>query len=57
MTDTHPATVKLERIRQLWAGLGRTNIPECRDIMKKTRALSAEYQPLVDPPQKGEKSK
>ncbi|HEY4766001.1 MAG TPA: hypothetical protein VIH75_20170 [Candidatus Sulfotelmatobacter sp.] len=59
MNDTNPAVAKLQRIQQLWAELGRTklNSPEYRDVMKKIRALSAEYQPLVDAPQKGEKSK
>ena len=59
MDDTNPAIAKLQHIQQLWAELGRTklNSPKYRDVMKKIRALSAEYQSLVDAPQKGEKSK
>jgi len=59
MNHTNPAIDKLQRIQQLWAELGRTklNSPEYKDIMKKLRALSAEYQWLVDAAQKGEKSK
>jgi hypothetical protein len=59
MNDTSPVFVKLERIQQLWAELGQTkvNSPEYGDIMKKLRALSAEYQALVDALRKGEKSK
>jgi hypothetical protein len=59
MNDTNPAIDKLQRIQQLWAELGRTklNSPEYKDIMKRLRALSAEYQSRVDAPQKGGNSK
>jgi hypothetical protein len=50
MNDANPAIDKLQRIQQLWAELGRTKLngSEYRDIMKNIRALSAEYQALVD---------
>jgi len=59
MTNTNPAVVKLQHIQKLWRELGRAklNSPEYQDIMKKLRALSAEYQSLIAAPQKGEKSK
>jgi hypothetical protein len=59
MNETNPAIAKLQRIQQLWAELGRTkvNSAEYQDIMKQRRASSAEYQLLVDAPQKGERSK
>jgi hypothetical protein len=59
MTDANPAIVKLQHIRQLWAELARSkpNTPECRDIMNKIRALSAEYQSLVDASPTSGKSK
>jgi hypothetical protein len=59
MTERTPANVKLQRIQQLWAELRGTklNSPEYQDIMKKIRALSAEYHLPVDAPQKNEKPK
>lgn len=59
MNDTNAAIEMLKRIQQPWAELGRAtlNSPEYPDIMKQIRALSADYQSLVDAPQKGEKSR
>jgi hypothetical protein len=59
MTERTPANIKLQRIQQLWVELGETkvNSPEYQDIMKKIRALSAEYHLPVDAPRKGEKPK
>ncbi|HXN28984.1 MAG TPA: hypothetical protein VN902_17780 [Candidatus Acidoferrales bacterium] len=59
MNDANEAVDKLKRIQQLWVELGRThlNSPEYDDIMKKIRAMSADYQSLIDAPPKGEKSK
>jgi hypothetical protein len=58
MTDTNSAIAKLQRIQRLWLELGRTKLstPEYQDIMKKIRALSAEYHARLVAPQKGEKS-
>jgi hypothetical protein len=59
MTETNPAIDKLSRIQELWAELSQTklNSPEYQDIMKNIRSLSAEYQSLVDAPQKPGTSK
>ncbi len=59
MKDTNPAIDKLQRIQQLWAELGRTrkDSTEYQNVMKKIRALSAEYQALVDSSEKPGKSK
>jgi hypothetical protein len=50
VNETNPAFNKLKRVQQLWEELGRTklNSAEYQDIMKNIRALSAEYQLLVD---------
>lgn len=50
---------KLERIRQLWKELERMkpNTSEAEALMEKIRALSAEYQALIDAPQKPKESK
>ena len=54
-----PASEKLERIHQLWKELERMgpNTSEAEAVMKKIRALSVEYQALVDAPKKPEKPK
>jgi hypothetical protein len=59
VNETNPAFNKLKRVQQLWEGLGRTklNSAEYQDIMKNIRALSAEYQSLVDASAKPGKSK
>jgi hypothetical protein len=59
MNDANVAVDKLKRIQQLWAELGRTglNSTEYDDIMKKIRAISADYQSLIDALQQGEESK
>ena len=51
MDETKLAIDKLQRIQQLWTQLGRTksDAPEYGTIMKEIRALSAEYQNLIDP--------
>jgi hypothetical protein len=53
------APQKLERIYQLWKELERMepNTSESEAVMKKIRALSAEYQALIDAPQKPKASK
>jgi hypothetical protein len=50
---------KLERIHQLWKDLERTkpNTNEAEALTEKIRALSAEYQALIDAPQKPKASK
>jgi hypothetical protein len=50
VNETNPALNKLKRVQQLWEALGRTklNSAEYQDIMMNIRALSAEYQSLVD---------
>jgi hypothetical protein len=52
MHKTDDALEKLERIQNLWEELGRTKVsdPEYETLMKKIRALSAEYQALIDSP-------
>jgi hypothetical protein len=59
MDDTNVAVDKLQRIQQLWVELGRTklNTPEYQSILEKIRALSAEYQAVVDAHKKTEQSK
>jgi hypothetical protein len=59
VNETNPAFNKLKRVQQLWEELGRTklNSAEYQDIMKNIRALSAEYQSLVDTSPKRGKSK
>jgi hypothetical protein len=49
----------LERIQQLWNTLERTNpnTSEYEEIMTKIRALSDEYQALIDAPKKPKGSK
>jgi hypothetical protein len=46
----------LERIQQLWNTLERTNpnTSEYEEIMTKIRALSDEYQALIDAPKKAQ---
>ena len=53
------ASEKLERIHQLWRELERMkpNTAESEALMEKIRALSAEYQALMDTPQKRAASK
>jgi hypothetical protein len=43
---------KLERIKELWGELARTKVhtPEYGALMSRIRALSAEYQALIDTP-------
>jgi hypothetical protein len=50
---------KLRRIRQLWEKQERTKLgtPEHEALMQQIRALSAEYQALIDTPKKPRKSK
>jgi hypothetical protein len=50
---------KLRRIRQLWKKQERLKIgtPEHEALMQQIRALSAEYQALIDTPKKPRKSK
>jgi hypothetical protein len=59
MSETDVAVEKLQRIQKLWVELGRTkfNTTEYRILMEKIRVLSAEYQALVDAPNKPDKSK
>jgi hypothetical protein len=51
MDEAKLAIDKLQRIQQLWTQLGRTksDAPEYGTIMKEIRALSAEYQNLINP--------
>lgn len=53
------ASKKLERIHQLWRELERMklNTAESEALMKKIRALSAEYETFTDAPQKPKASK
>jgi hypothetical protein len=53
------ASQKLERIHQLWKELERMepNTSEYEALMEKIRALSAEYQSLMDTPKKRAASK
>lgn len=53
------ASEKLERIHQLWRELERMkpNTAESEALMEQIRALSAEYQALMDTPQKRAASK
>jgi hypothetical protein len=57
MGEDDPAVVKLRRIRQLWAELGRTKPTalEYEQIMIEIRSLSAEYQALVGDSKEREK--
>ena len=50
---------KLQRIRQLWKKQERIKIgtAEHEAVMEQIRALSAEYQALIDTPKKPRKSK
>ena len=50
MSESNIAIEKLEAIQQLWAQLGRVKLrtPEYETLLKRIRALSAEYQLLVD---------
>ncbi|MGD0963273.1 MAG: hypothetical protein ABSA57_05160 [Candidatus Acidiferrales bacterium] len=50
---------KLERIRQLWKKQERVKLGtlEHEALMQQIRALSAEYQALIDTPKKPRKSK
>jgi hypothetical protein len=50
---------KLQRIRQLWKKQERLKIgtPEYEAVMQQIRALSVEYQALIDTPKKPRKSK
>jgi hypothetical protein len=59
MNDTNLAIDKLQRVQKLWAEMGRTrlNSPECQDILKNIRSLSAADPSLVDASQKPGKSK
>jgi hypothetical protein len=59
VNETNPAFNKLKRVQELWEELGRTkvNSAEYQDIMKNIRALSAEYQSLVEASAKPGKSK
>jgi hypothetical protein len=56
--ETNTGSDKLQRIRMLWEELRRTRFrtPEYLAIMKRIRALSAEYQVLVEASKKSEKS-
>jgi hypothetical protein len=51
MDEAKLAIDKLRRIQKLWTELRRTksDAPEYGTIMKEIRALSAEYQNLIDP--------
>jgi DNA repair ATPase RecN len=50
---------RIERIHQLWKELERMkpNTSEAEALMEKNRALSAEYQALIDAPQRLKASK
>ena len=50
MSEIKVAIDKLRSIQELWRELGRTesNAPGYETLLKKIRALSAEYQELVD---------
>jgi hypothetical protein len=50
MSESKVAIAKLEAIQKLWAELGRVELktPEYETLLEKIRALSAEYQLLVD---------
>jgi hypothetical protein len=56
MDEAKLAIDKLQRIQKLWTELGRTksDAPEYGTIMKEIRALSAEYQTLVEAAKKRE---
>jgi hypothetical protein len=58
LNETNAAANKLKRIRKLWEELAQTKLRtvEYQAIMKRIRALSAEYQVLVDASEKPEKS-
>ena len=53
------ASKKLDRIHQLWKELERMepNTSEAEELMKKIRALSAEYEALTHSTQKRKASK
>jgi hypothetical protein len=55
MNDAKVALDKLQRIQQLWIELGRAslNSPEYRRILQRIRALSDEYQAIVNKSEEG----
>jgi hypothetical protein len=56
MDEAKLAINKLQRIQKLWTELGRTksDAPEYGTILREIRALSAEYQTLVEAAKKRE---
>jgi hypothetical protein len=59
LTETNAAVSKLAAIQQLWNEIERTkpDTPEYEGLMLEIRALSAEYQALVDAASKSSKPK
>jgi hypothetical protein len=59
MNEMSRTFAKLQAIERLWAELERTKVndPEYEMLIEKIRVQSAEYQALVDAPQKPEKPK
>jgi hypothetical protein len=59
MNDPGGVLSKLQCIHQLWLELGgvRLRSPEFEELMIRIRLLSAEYQEIVDAPQKARDSK
>jgi len=55
---TGAAVAKLGRIQQLWLELGRAALysPEYEKLIEEIRVASCEYEALVNPPKKPEKS-